>query len=258
MEERGLTNCIHCLAVLELNQERQLLGAMLAAAEQQLRLSRLTTQGLANMTWALGSLRLNPSPRFATALLAAGSSSMHAFSGLDLAHFGWGLATMRIRVEEEWLGPWRAAVVRVLPSLTLQGLSMVLWSTARLNESRLSVSAAAAAAMTASVGSSSGSINSSSGMSAQEREWLHAVEEQLLWQLQQVTPHSVSICLWALGKMGYRPRTLFTGVYGTQPGWYNARVHAGSSVEVRLPAGLRMHQMFLCPCNCASRPQLCS
>jgi hypothetical protein len=206
MDERALTNCIHSMAALELNQERQLLGAMLAAAEQLMRLSRLKPQGLASMTWALGSLRLNPNPRFATALLAAGSSSLHAFAGLDLAQFGWGLATMRVRVEEEWLGPWRVAVARVLPSLTPQGVSMVLWSTARLTESRMSVAAAAAAAMTASVGTSS----SSSSMSLEEREWLLAVEEQLLWQLEQHTPHSVSICLWSLGKMGLRPRKEFT------------------------------------------------
>lgn len=197
--ERSLSNCVHCMAVLELNQERQLLGSMLAAAENLLRLSRFTPQGLANMTWALGALRLTPNPRLSAQLLAATSSSLWQFPGRELAQFGWGIASMRIRVEKEWLEPWRNAVVRALPTVTPQGLSMLLWSTARLTESQHVSAVSAASAAAASSISSSGEV-------PEQVEWLHAAEDTLLQQLPQHTPHSASICLWALGKLGYRPR----------------------------------------------------
>jgi hypothetical protein len=210
-DERGLSNCMHCMAVLGLNQERQLLGSMLAAAENLLRLSRFTPQGLANMTWALGTLRLNPSPRLSSQLLAAASSLGRAFQGHELAQFGWGLASMRIRVEEDWLEPWRRAIVRVLPTLTPQGLSMLLWSTARLTESQhMSAGTAATATAASSSVSSSNGTSSGSGSSGQEQgeqaDWLQAAEARLLEQLPLHTPHSASICLWSLGKLGYRPR----------------------------------------------------
>lgn len=227
LDERGISNCIHSLAALELDQERQLLGSLLAAAEA-VRLSRFTPQGLANITWALGALRVNPGPRLTAQLLSAAAGSLTKFSARELAQLGWGMASLRIRVDEGWLQPWQAAVVKALPDLSPQGLSMLLWATARLTDSQQpSITAAVAAATAAAAagdyladvssgdGNSSSSSHSSngSGRDASELAWLLAAEETLAAQLPDHTPHSVSICLWALGKLGYRPRREVTSEY---------------------------------------------
>jgi hypothetical protein len=138
-------------------------------------------------------------------LLSAASSCLFQFKGHELAQFGWGLATMKIRVEQQWLEPWQGAVTGVLPQLTPQGLAMLLWATARLTEQQhMSVSTVAAAA--AAMGD--GSISSSSSSS---KEWLGAVEGVLQQQLLQHGTHSLSICLWAMGKLGYQPHREVTG-----------------------------------------------
>lgn len=217
LDERGLSNCMHCMAVLELNQERQLLRSMLAAAENILQTSGFAPQGLANLTWALGTLRVNPGPRLSAQLLAAAGSNLGKFQAVELAQYGWGLASLHLRVEEAWLKPWRKAVVRVLPQVTPQGLSMLLWATARLSETQqLSVSAAAAAAVAGSSAGAAGvssSSSSSSSVAAEQQEgaFLQAAEATFQQQLKQHTPHSVSMCLWALAKMGHRPSRDVTG-----------------------------------------------
>jgi len=200
-DERGISNCLHCMAVLELGQERQLLASLFAAAEN-LNLSRFKRQGLAATAWALGSLRLNPGPRLSSQLLAAASGSLGELSGSELAQLGWGIATLRLKVDEAWLGPWRSAIVRVLPELTPQGLSMLLWSCARLTEPQQAALGGLPAAATATASSNSSSSSSGDGSQA---NWLHAAEKTLQQQLPEHSPHSVSICLWALGKLGYRP-----------------------------------------------------
>ena len=80
LNERGICNCIHSLAALELNQEQQLLGSLLAAAEN-MRLSRFTPQGLANIIWALGALHVNPGPRVSAQLLEAAVGSLDRWGG---------------------------------------------------------------------------------------------------------------------------------------------------------------------------------
>jgi hypothetical protein len=54
------------------------------------------------------------------------------------------------------------------------------------------------------------SSSSSSSSSGQQVEWLQTAEATLLEQLPEHSPHSASICLWALGKLGYRPRQELT------------------------------------------------
>lgn len=205
-DERGISNCLHCMAVLELGQERQLLASLLTAAEN-LNLSRFKRQGLAATAWALGSLRLNPGPRLSSQLLVAASGSLGQLSGAELAQLGWGIATLRLKVDDAWLGPWRKAIVRVLPELTPQGLSMLLWSCARLTEpQQAALRAAGGLPAAATATASSNSSSSSSGGDGPQVNWLQAAEKALQQQLPEHSPHSVSICLWAFGKLGYRPR----------------------------------------------------
>lgn len=205
-DERCISNTLHGLAVLELYQERELLASLLTAAER-VSLSSFKPQGLANTAWALATLHLNPGPRLTQQLLTASHNVITQFKPLELAQLGWAYGALRIRVSEQWARSWRAAVGRGLPRFSPQGISMVLWGAVRMWEVQQTLQPAA---QFVPQQYNSSSTEPADGTAAEHAEWLQAVEEAMKGHMQQYTPHSLSICLWGLARLGYKPSRGFT------------------------------------------------
>uniref|UniRef100_A0A383VCV1 FAST kinase leucine-rich domain-containing protein n=1 Tax=Tetradesmus obliquus TaxID=3088 RepID=A0A383VCV1_TETOB len=228
-DERAISNCLHGLAVLELAQEREVIGALLGAAES-VGLAAFTPQGLANSAWALATLRVNPGPRLTAQLLQSSGAAMRKFKPVELAQLGWGLAVLRVRAPEPWVAAWRGAVAAVIDKLNPQGVSMVLWAAARIWEHqehsalqqlwlsqqqgisqqqlpRASSPLQQQGAVAAVQGSWTDTGAAAAGPPA---GWMAAAEAAIRRQLHQYTPHSLSICLWAFAKLGHRPADSFT------------------------------------------------
>jgi hypothetical protein len=212
-DERGISNILHGLAVLELDQERELLSSLLSAAEA-IQFSRFSPQGLANTAWALAALHVHPGERLSQKLLAASAGMMTSFKPIELAQLGWAVAALHIRVPEQWFRVWRGSVGQVLQGLTPQGMSMVVWAAARMSDHQLPPASpstylqqqqqhTAAAATAAASGGHSGSSSSNDGPGDLLR-WLQAVEKAIGRQVWDFSPHSLSICLWGIARLGYR------------------------------------------------------
>eukprot|EP00878_Enallax_costatus_P011478 GHUV01011982.1.p1 GENE.GHUV01011982.1~~GHUV01011982.1.p1 ORF type:complete len:572 (+),score=142.11 GHUV01011982.1:232-1716(+) len=205
--ERCISNTLHGLAVLELYQERELLASLLTAAER-VSLSSFKPQGLANTAWALATLHLNPGPRLTQQLLSASNSVLTQFKPLELAQLGWAFGALRIRVSEQWARSWRAAVSRGLNGFTPQGISMVMWGAVRMWEVQQTLQPTAQ--FVPQQYSSSSSTESPDSTAAEHAEFLQAVEAAMHAQIQRHSPHSLSICLWGLARLGYKPSKGFT------------------------------------------------
>ncbi|KAF8056871.1 TBC2 [Scenedesmus sp. PABB004] len=243
MDPRAISNVLHGLATLELGEERELIGALLAAAEG-LGLSAFDPQGLANMAWALASLRVRPGPRLSGQLLSASAACIGGFKPVELAQLGWAVASLRLRPPDGWTAAWRAAAARRMDWLGPQGMAMVLWAAARIEERQDGALAAAAAAATAAPGAARGGAGAGGASGA---AWLDAAEACMLRGIAAYSPHSLGICLWSLARLGHRPGAGFTAAAlrtvqpalrgGASPSDLAVLLYALAALDYRPPDG---------------------
>jgi hypothetical protein len=169
--ERCVANTLHSAAVLDM-RDRELLGALADAAV--VCASELTPQGLANIAWAFGRLRLPPPPRLAAALFAASAGpSMACFNPQELADMGWAVATLHLAPPPGWDEAWLAAVGAALAHARGGAVSRLLWAAARM------------------------------GL-APGRAWLDTAWTAVARQLPGAPPRSASIITWAVCRL-WRP-----------------------------------------------------
>jgi len=136
--ERSISNILHGLAVLELDEGAR--AAQLADERGRGHPASAGSRprGRANSAWALAALHVHPGQRLAQKLLSASAAAMLAVqAGGAGPQLGWAVATLQLRVPEHWLSAWRGSVAKSLQGLNPQGMSMVLWSAARITDCQL-------------------------------------------------------------------------------------------------------------------------
>lgn len=91
------------------------------------RLSRLPTQSLAQLVWALGRLGVTLRADYARELLSAAKSGMGSAGPRALATLAHGLGAARVRPDGIWAGVFAHALATQLPAFSPRDLAMVLW-----------------------------------------------------------------------------------------------------------------------------------
>ncbi|WIA21123.1 hypothetical protein OEZ85_005438 [Tetradesmus obliquus] len=194
-DERAISNCLHGLAVLELAQEREVIGALLGAAES-IGLAAFTPQGLANSAWALATLRVNPGPRLTAQLLQSSGAAMRKFKPVELAQLGWGLAVLR-----------RAR------SLSMRETANVLWAMGRLGAApndpdvlRLLMKQLYYGMQDANGRDLASSLWALASIGHKpDKAWMGIFGAQAEALVHEFTPQEIANLLWAYAKLGMKP-----------------------------------------------------
>ncbi|KAF6261366.1 hypothetical protein COO60DRAFT_1636811 [Scenedesmus sp. NREL 46B-D3] len=125
-------------------EEQQLQGAQAAAAATAAptaaagqAVEHFTTQGYANMVWAMGKLSRRPGADWASVLYLVTEPQLAGFSAQGLANLGYGLASMHAdgglpRPGSSWIGAYLTAACAQLEGFSSQGMANLLWSLAKL------------------------------------------------------------------------------------------------------------------------------
>jgi hypothetical protein len=100
--------------------------------QAELQLQHFAPRNLAQLAWALATMKAQPSRSFLANFLAECSDKLSFFKPIDLANILWALATLAVPPPADWLSCALAACSSQWPKFKPQELAITVWGLAKL------------------------------------------------------------------------------------------------------------------------------
>ncbi|KAJ9519615.1 hypothetical protein QJQ45_013371 [Haematococcus lacustris] len=177
LQARGIATVLHAMGSLDV-RERELLQDLAAAAEPQL--GQFTTQGLANMLWALARCGFQAPARWMDVCVGSCQAKLVQFSPQELSITLWSLSRLKCKLSADTHSNFLRWALSILYQFEPHSLVLLAYSLGSMEQ-------------------------------RPSPEWVTAFVKALLHPpgLARFTPQGQCQVLWALGRMGYTPTPIF-------------------------------------------------
>jgi len=124
-----LASMLHSLGSFECVPTKKTIQLWIARAEEV----SFDAQGLVNVIWALGKLKVQPSDGFLMNWYAMFEKRQKFMNAQSLSNVVWAMAKLEITPDPRFLKTWNECFKREAASSSPQGLASTLWALARMN-----------------------------------------------------------------------------------------------------------------------------